>query len=206
MKRVLLAVCLLSVFLAAGCTQTGLLKIEPGLVDVTSPAAQPGISGRWTFWIRNVVDERGELLAGRPGIGTLDQRFAEANTTVELEQAPADYLRNQLSRFLLNRGMEASSQEKAAVYLDVYLTRFTVSRDSSTVLDKILFDVDYRVVFTAHTGEEIGTVRLPDGRWIKGVSLFGSKAKIEALMRESLADSFKKLSETEIYSLAAAKK
>lgn len=202
MKRLILFSLMLSMLFVGSCARRDML-IAPGRLNMSSAAGQP--TDKWTFWVRSVVDSRSSEFAGKPRIGHLGQRFDEADTTVHLDALPDQYLKEQLKLFLLNTGLEASEEQKAKVFLDVNLFVFKLEADTTSVLDKLDFDLDFEVKFyAAADGRYLGAVRLPEQRWIKHFSPFGSnKDSLELLVRDTVSSTFGLLAQADVFKTAA---
>lgn len=201
MKRLVLLFVVLSLFAFAGCAQKDLL-VTPGRVNASAASGQP--IDKWTFWVRTVVDQRPTDYVGTPRIGKLGQRFDENQTMVYLDALPDQYLKEQLKLFLLGTGMEAASSDKAKVFVDVTLTNFMLEVDNTSVLDKLDFSIDFDLKFYAADGQYLGAVRLPEKRWIKLFSPFGSsKESLELLVRDTLASTFGLLAQSEVFKTSA---
>lgn len=202
MKRLILLSVIFSLLFVAGCARRDML-ITPGRLNMTSASGQP--TDKWNFWVRSVVDARSGEYVGGPRIGRLGQRFDEADTNVHLDALPDQYLKEQLKLFLLNTGLEAADQEKAKVFLDVNLTVFKLEADTTSVLDKLDFSLDFEVKFyAAADGRYLGAVRLPEQRWIKHFSPFGSnKESLELLVRDTVSSTFGLLAQSDVFKTAA---
>ena len=202
MRRLPALIILFAILTLAGCAATKDIIVAPGRVATTAAAGQP--TEKWTFWVRKVVDERQGEFAGDPRIGKLGKRFDENQTIVHLDMLPDKYLKDQLNLFLLNTGMGASATEKARVFMDVTLTVFTVEVDKTSVLDKLDFSLDFDVKFYTPEGQYLGAVRLPEKRWIKLFSPFGSSQEsLELLIRDTMASTFGLLAQSDVFKTAS---
>lgn len=203
MKRIAVFFLLLTVLASLGCAHRDML-VTPGRVN--APAAQGQPTEKWSFWVRTVVDQRPADFVGTPRIGKLGQRFDEQQTMVYLDAVPDQYLRDQLKLFLLSTGMEAASADKAKIFLDVTLTSFAVEVDNTSVLDKLDFSLDFDIKFYAADGQYLGSVRLPEKRWIKLFSPFGSNQEsLELLIRDTLSSTFGLLAQSDVFKSSAEK-
>lgn len=197
MKAKALVVLLFCAFLFGGCASKDLL-VTPGRVP--APAAEQGKTDNWAFWIKRVTDERPGSANGQPAIGGLPQRFNEAKTNVFLDRTPDLYLKEQLTLFLLNWGLEASTMDKAKVYMDVAVHDFGFTGDVANVLDKLEFSVDFDVKFFNPQGDYLGSVRIPEKRWMQRFSPMGSdKESLEVLIRDTLNSTFTALAQSELF-------
>lgn len=202
MKRTAVIFLMAAALAIGGCAVKSML-ITPGRVEVASAVGQP--AEKWNFWVRKIADERpaGEL--GTPRIGKLEQRFDATGTVVHLDMLPEQYIGEQLKLFLLKTGMEASSPEKAKTFLEVSLTEFSVEADKTGVLDKLDLNLDYTVRFYDLEGKLLGTVRVPEKRWIKVFAPVASRQEsLEVLIRDAVASTLEVLSQSEVYKQAAA--
>lgn len=190
---------------ASGCARTEVL-VTPGRVTV--PAFKEQMAGKWVFWIRSVADEREEADKSQPTrIGELGQRFDENKTVVYMDKAPDAYLKEQLSLYLLNQEMEASSSDKAKVFLDIALKKFRMGADATQFLDQLEFTIDYEIKFHNANGLFLGSVRFPEKRMIKDFTPLGAqKVTLETLILDTMTSTFTLLAQSDIYKAAAEPK
>lgn len=205
MSRPVILLMAVIALIASGCARTEIL-VTPGRVTV--PSFQEQMAGKWVFWIRNVADERENIDKTQPTlIGELGQRFDENKTLVFMDKAPDAYLREQLSLYLLNQEMEASSAPKAKVFLDVSLKKFRMGADATQFLDQLEFSMDYEVKFFSATGLFLGSIRLPEKRLIKDFTPLGAqKVTLETLILDTMTSTFTLLAQSDTYKAAAQTK
>lgn len=202
MRRIALAILLLSALVVTGCA-TDMMNIKPGRLDLTEVSGSVQDQNHWSLWIRNIEDARPEGTRGTSSIGTMDQRFSDTDSRVTISPAPDEYLREQLSLYLLHKEMEASNEDKALVFLDIKLKKFEIVRDASGVLDQVTFFMEYEVTFVTDAGKVLGTINLPEKRWVKGFTPFSAQESLENLMKNTLSNTFKRLTDSDMYKKAA---
>lgn len=203
MKRTTVIFLMLAALISLGGCAVKSMLITPGRAEVASAAGQP--AEKWNFWVRKTTDERPAGAAGSPKIGKLEQRFDATGTVVHLDMPPDQYIAEQVKLFLLKTGMEASSPEKAKTFLEISLTEFSVEADKTGVLDKLDLNLDYTVRFYDLEGKLLGTVRVPEKRWIKVFAPVASRQEsLEVLIRDAVASTLTVLSQSEVYKQASA--
>lgn len=195
--RILFLVLAAAILFSAGCS-TDTLMLKPGVVP-PSAGEEAAEGARWSFWVEKVADLR-EGVDNPARVGSIDQRFSDKPTVVFLEPPPADYFRDELSSFLLARSLEASSSRKARIFLTVEIYRFEISRDSEDILDEITARVDCKVFFRDKEGNDLGAVKIPAERRV--TTTVGSKAKMQALVRDTLALTFETLASSDTFAAA----
>lgn len=177
------------------------MKIAPPQLELEKSDTKA--AEKWSFFVRNVTDARPGKVAGTKNIGTADQRFSKDDATIELDREPTVYMREQVSRFLFLRGMEASSMERAKVFIDISVERFEVVRDSKSMADKTTFYIDFSARFFTRNGEELGTVTLSKNQWTKKVTPFGGEKQLGELVTNALAGGLISMEKSDIYMKAA---
>ena len=202
MKRMFLVLFLAAATLATGCARKDVL-VTPGPLDV--PAFQGQSAGKWAFFVKSVSDDRADLDKADPMlIGYLGQRFDENKTTVHMDKTPEVYFKEQLSRFLLNKEMEAASVEKAKAVMEISLKKFGFESDTTKFLDMLAFAIDYEIKFYAPDCRYLGAIRLPEKRMIKDFTPLGAeKHSLEVLILDTLSSTFTFLAQSEIYKNAS---
>ncbi len=161
----------------------GPVPMDPQVGRVEGPAA-------WSLWVRDARDARPAGQAGQK-VGVLYTRFEKTPQDAFLDQTPAQYVRDQLRRYLLHRGLEASSQDKARIFLDLELKDFSLEEKPGAVWDEVTVRVAYTVIFYDVSGAELGRVRLEAQAQI--TSPANTKKQVEKAFREALADTFRAL-------------
>ncbi len=202
-ERILLILLFSTTLFLTGCAKDSVLVTVDPLEYQTVAVDQS--SEKWNMRVRQVNDLRPIAAVNAASIGSVDQRFGEADLAVNLDPPPAELLKRELSRFLFKRGLEASSDRRARVFLDINIRKFDLTRDSTGVSDISTLDVEYAIDFFTAQGELLGTVTLPDSRWIKNVSPFTGTSDYKQLVTDSLTATFNELTKTKTYAEAAAR-
>ena len=173
----------------AGCAPKAIV-LSPG------PVAMDAVRGRvegpaaWSLWIRESRDARPPERAGQK-LGVMYTRFEKAPQDVFLDLQPAEYLRDQLRRYLLHRGLEASSADKARAFLELELEAFALQEAPGAVWDEVTVRVAYTVAMFGPGGDEVGKVRLEAQKQVKSPG--NSARQAEKAFREVLLDTFQAL-------------
>jgi hypothetical protein len=197
MKKTVFRIVLLSLVagLFVGCAPKALI-LTPGAVPM--PEGSPRTEGQapWSLWLSEARDVRPQAETGQK-VGTLYTRFEKTPQVAYLEPSPAEYVREQLSRFLLHRGLEASSVQNARILLGVDLEQCSVLENPGSLWDEITVRVAYSVRLSEPGGRELGRVRL-QGEAQRN-SPVDSKAQSEAALRDALADTFDALARSDVF-------
>ncbi len=184
--------------LAAGCASKAVV-LAPGLVPMPEGQPKSGGEAAWSAWVAQSRDARPEGQAGQK-VGTLYTRFEKTAQVAYLEPTPAEYVRQQLSRYLLHKGLEASSGQVARVLLEVDLEECSLVENPGSVWDEITVRVGYTVRIMESGGRELGRVRLKGEAQRKSPG--ETKRQAEAALRDALADTFDALSRSDVFQKA----
>lgn len=181
--------------LLGGCAPQAII-VKPGPVPtsgapVAAPQGQP-----WSIWVAEARDARVPEQAGNR-IGTFYTRFTKKPQAGYLEPNPDVYLRQQLSRYLLSKGWEASSRENARALLKLEVEDFSMAEDPGAVWDSLNVKVVYVVRVEDLSGREIGKVRLEGGSQIKTPG--DAPAQVESAFRSAVADTFDALTRSDAF-------
>lgn len=200
MKKTFFRIAVLSslVGLLWGCAPKAVI-LTPGAVPM--PEGQPQTEGQaaWSLWLSEARDVRPEAQSGQK-VGTLYTRFEKNPQAAYLEPAPAEYVREQLARYLLHRGLEASSAQNARILLGVDLEQCSVLENPGSLWDELTVRVGYTVRLMEPGGRELGRVRLK-GEAQRNSPLNG-KEQSEAALRDALADTFGALWRSDVFQRA----
>lgn len=188
----------LLLLVAGGCASKSLV-LAPG--PVSMPEGQQRAEGgqAWSLWVAEARDVRPPGAAGQK-VGTLYTRFQKNPQVAYLEPTPAEYVREQLSRFLLHRGLEASSAQSARLLLTVDLEECSVMENPGSVWDEITVRLGYTVRMADSGGRELGRVRLKGE--VERRSPGEAKRQIEAAFRDALGDTFQALARSDEFQKA----
>jgi hypothetical protein len=197
------ALALACIFMAVPCMASTVMKIVPPQIELKKTSTEA--AEKWSFFVRDVTDARPGNVAATKTIGTADQRFSDDDATIELDREPTVFIREQVGRFLLLRGMEASSTERAKVFIDISLERFEVVRDSKSLAEKTTFYLGFSARFFTNGGDELGTVALAKNQWTKKVTPFGGEKALGELITNALVGALTSMEKSDIYLLAAEK-
>ena len=184
-----LALCLL----AGGCASKAVI-LAPGAVPMAEGTKQAGDAAAWSLWVSSARDARTE--AGQR-VGTLYTRFEKTPQPAYLEPAPAQYIQQQLSRYLLHRGLEASDAGRARYLLAIDVEEFKLQENPGSAWDELDVTVAYTVRVAHFDGREFGSVRLQGGSQRK--SPMDTKRQAEEALREALSDTFDALTRSEVF-------
>jgi len=200
MKKTVYRIAVLSslVGLLWGCAPKAVI-LTPGAVAM--PEGQPRNEGQaaWSLWISEARDVRPEAQSGQK-VGTLYTRFEKNPQVAYLEPAPAEYVREQLARYLLHRGLEASSAQNARILLGVELEQCSVLENPGSLWDELTVRVGYTVRLSEPGGRELGRVRLKGEA--QRSSPVNGKEQSEAALRDALADTFGALERSDVFQRA----
>ena len=130
-------------------------------------------------------------------MGLLYPRLQREPQTVKVEPAPVLYVEEELRRFLLHRGLEASEVRRAKLRLRVELTDFSLAEKPGSVMDEITVRVEYTVRFVTPQGAELGSLRLEGSSIIQ--TPVSARRKAEEGFRSALADTFKSLLASDVF-------
>lgn len=183
-----------------GCaSQAVVLKPDP--IPFATPAAGQNLPQTWSLWVAGARDNRA---AGRTGpkAGVLYSRFRKTPQNAYVEPNPEIYVREQLARYLLKRGWEASSAGTARALLHIEVEDFSFVEDPGSVWDHIGVRVVYGVRILNAADQEVGRVRL------EGASQFDTagdtERAIEKALSSALADTFEAFSRSDVLRSALA--
>ena len=170
----------------AGCGSKAIV-LAPGPVPMPADAARFEGPAAWSLWVSEARDARPPANAGQK-VGTLYSRFEKAPQTAFLDQNPHAYIKEQLSLYLLHRGLEASEAQNARALLTVTVEQFSVKENPGSVYDEIAVALGYTVRFTDPKNTELGMIRLEGSKQLKVT--VNARKDAEAAFREILADTF----------------
>jgi hypothetical protein len=188
----LLAVALLAV----ACAPTSIV-LQPGKAEWGE--AQDGGADAWSLWVGEVKDLRTNAAEGTK-VGLFYPKLVTEPQTVYVAPEPARYVRDELSRFLLHRGLEASAANRAKLHLRSELTDFSLVEKPGPVMDEITVRVEYTVRFTTPQGAELGSLRLEGSSIIR--TPVSASRKAEEGFRDALSDTFEPLLASEVFGRA----
>lgn len=188
-KTAVFLLCVFAFPFLNGCASNKIM-ISPG--DVTKTLSTPPAldDASWSMWVNPAVDKRNAAEEERI-VGTLYTRFKKTPMKAYLDKNPARYLQEQLSKYLLRKGHEASSSELAKAFLTINLTKFEVSEVPGSVWDELNISLSYQVKFSDRNDRELGQVLLDAGSTTK--TPLRTKPEIENAFRQALADTFESL-------------
>ncbi|MBI5018070.1 MAG: hypothetical protein HZB55_21610 [Deltaproteobacteria bacterium] len=179
-----LAVALITAAALAGCAaQTVMLRPKP--VPIGPREAPQGHA--WSLWVAEARDVRPPDKAG-PIVGTFYTRFLKSPQTVYVEPNPEVYVKEQLTRYLLARGWEASGPERARSVLRLEIEEFGLDEAPGAVWDTVNLRVAYSVRISDASGREIGRLRLEGGSQVR--SPIDTPRQVENGFRDAVADTF----------------
>ena len=181
------------VFLATGCAPKS-ITLQPGKAEWG--AAQDGGGDAWSLWVTEVVDLRNNAAEGAK-VGLLYPNYQTEPQTAYVAPEPTQYVRDELSRFLLHRGLEASEGRRAKLHLRLELTDFSLVEKPGAVMDEIKVRVEYTVRFVTPQGAELGSLRL-EGSSIVSTPISVPR-KAEEGFRDALADTFAPLVASDVF-------
>lgn len=190
-KRVLFA--LLVVSLLSGCAKS--VVLSPG--SVSFPAEDPPVTrGKWSLAVDQALDNRNENRDSMK-IGTATSVTQGDPVALNMDLRPEKYVKEQLSRYLLYRKWEATSQKVAKVLVDVSLIDLDLIQQPAFPLNQLDCRVAYKLIFTAKDGSALGDVTLSANSTRKQVG--GSPGDWERLVRETIEESFKGLDNSQLF-------
>ena len=195
MRNSLLLSSSLALLLSAGCASRAVI-LAPGPIPVAADEGRVEGPLAWSVAVKEVIDARPQETQGER-VGTLYSRVQGDPQAAFLDPSPPVYVKEQLSRYLLHRGLEASTPETAKVYLAVDLSEFALVVNPGRVWDEVLVRIAYTVRFSDRSGKDLGHVRLNAGKQID-VSL-GSENQAKKAFREALAETFRSLAESDVF-------
>jgi len=193
MVKLRTAVCLLAVTLVTGACAPKAITLQPGKTEWGE--ARDGGADAWSLWVAEAVDRRPGASANK--VGLLYPRLQREPQTVNMEPAPASYMEEELRRFLLHRGLEASEARRARLHLRVEVTDFSLKEKPGSVMDEITVRVEYTVRFVTPLGAELGSLRLEGSSIIQ--TPVSARRKAEEGFRNALADTFKSLLASDVF-------
>jgi len=188
-KAAVFLLCVFAFPFLNGCASNKIL-ISPGEVTKTLSTPPALDDASWSMWVNPAVDKRDAADEERI-VGTVYTRFKKTPIKAYLDKSPALYLQEQLSKYLLRKGHEASTPELAKTFLTINLTKFEVSEIPGSVWDELNISLSYQVNFSDRTDRELGQVLLDAGSTIK--TPLRTKPEIESAFRQALADTFESL-------------
>lgn len=187
----------LSALVLGGCAaQTVMLRPKP----IAAGPAEAPVGHSWSFWVAEARDARAPEKAG-PVVGTFYTRFRKMPQTVYVEPNPEVYLREQLSRYLLSRGWEASGEDTARAFLRVDLEDFSLVEDPGTVWNTVNLRVAYSVRVSDRSGKEVGRLRLEGGSQV--LSPIDTERQVESGFRDAVTDTFDAMTRSDAFRRAA---
>ncbi len=190
----LFAVSLLAL-LAAGCAPKAVV-LSPGPIPVGGDLERVTGPSAWSVWVRAARDARAPEFKGQK-LGTLYTRFEKKPQEAFLDQEPQDYVAAELRRYLLHRGLEASSESKARVLIDLDVLAFSLEETPGSVWDEITVKVAYTATLYKADGEELGRVKLESESQVKAPT--NTESRVEEALREALADTFRALANSSVF-------
>lgn len=193
-----LAIALVVVSLAGitlGCASKAVI-LSPGPVPMRSDVPRAEGPAAWSLWIAESRDVRSQEQAGQR-LGTLYTRFEKTPQSAFLERNPEEYLREQLSRYLLHRGLEASGPQTARVFLSLGVEEFRLVEKPGAMWDEVTVRIVYSVRFSEPSGRDLGHVRLEGQAEVK--SPLDTVKQTEKAFRGALSDTFEALSRSDIF-------
>lgn len=196
-RAVRLALVVLLFVLSTGCASKAVV-LAPGPVPMPEAARQADAVA-WSVWVSQARDVRPEAEAGQR-VGTLYTRFQKNPQTAYLEPTPAEYVRSELSRYLLHKGLEASTAQGARLLLSIELEECSVTENPGSVWDEVIVRVGYSVRLADASGRELGRVRLKGEAQRKSPG--ETKRQAEAALRDALADTFQALARADVFQKA----
>ena len=178
--------------LVSGCAPKA-VTLKPG--EASWGDVRDGGDQAWSLW----VDEVRDLRPGADGakVGLFYPKFQSEPQTVYVKPEPARYVRQEMSRYLLHRGLEASEGRRAKLLLRVELTEFSLAEAPGSVMDEITVQVGYTVRFVDQRGSDLGHMRLQGSRIIQ--TPVAAQRKAEEGFRDALADTFDPLLQSEVF-------
>lgn len=189
------AICASFLFLGLGCAPQAVI-LNPGQVEMPENAKRFEGPAAWSLWVSGARDVRAPGKAGQK-VGTLYTRFQQSPQTAFLDRNPEVYVKEQLSRYLLHRGLEASGPQTAKVDLTVDLEEFSMVEDPGALWDEITVRVAYTVNFSDTSGRDLGRVRLEGQAQVK--SPLNSEKQTDKALGDALADTFDALARSEVF-------
>ncbi|RMG92290.1 MAG: hypothetical protein D6708_06730 [Candidatus Dadabacteria bacterium] len=176
-----------------GCAPKAVI-LNPGPVPMQAEPGWADTAAAWSLWVRGAQDARPPEKAGQR-VGVLYTRFEQTPQDVFLETHPAEYVAEQLRRYLLHRGLEASSQEKARMLVDVELQEFALEEVPGALLDEVGVRVAYTVSFVEPNGTVLAKVKVEAQNRVKVP--VNAERRAEQAFREALLDTFRALDQSE---------
>ena len=169
-----------------GCA-TKAVVLSPGAVPMPADADRYDGPAAWSLSVSEARDARPPNKAGQR-VGTLYTRFEKTPQPAFLEQNPEFYVKEQLSLYLLHRGLEASDPKSAKALLTVSVEEFSVTENPGSLYDEVVVAVGYTVHFADRENRELGVIRLEGSKQVKAA--MKAKTDAEEAFREILADTF----------------
>jgi hypothetical protein len=191
------AFCLLLAAAALGGCASQVVMLRPKSIPTAGREAPQGHA--WSLWVAETRDVRPPEKAG-PIVGTFYTRLRKTPQTVYVEPNPEVYLKEQLSRYLLSRGWEASGPDKARALLRLEVEDFGLVEVPGAVWNTVDLRVVYTVRVSDRSGQEIGRLRLEGGSQVH--SPIDTSRQVETGFRDAVADTFDALTRSEAFQRA----
>lgn len=193
-QRSLPALLLLAGALACGGCASQAVILKPDPVPFSLGTAAQKQSPSWSLWVADARDIRAPGKSG-PKAGTLFSRFTKSPQSAYVDPNPEVYVREQLSRYLLSRGWEASGANNARALLSVDVEDFSFVEDPGVVWDNVGVKVVYTVRISNPAGQEIARVRLEGAAQFE--SPWDTDRQLEKALSSALSDTFESFSRSE---------
>lgn len=187
--------------LACGGCASQAVVLKPDPVPFVAGGSGQRSAPAWSLWVAEARDVRAPGKSG-PKVGTLYTRFLKTPQSAYVEPNPEMYIRDQLSRYLLSKGWEASGAGSAKTLLHVEAEEFSFTEDPGSVWDNVGVRVVYTVRIFNASGRELAHVKL------EGASQFESplntERQIEKAFSNALSDTFEAFSRSDALRSALA--
>lgn len=184
----------------SGCASQAVV-LKPDAIPFTAPAKEPSSPQTWSLWVAGARDSRDPGKTG-PRAGTLFSRVWNTPSSAYVEPNPEVYVREQLARYLLKKGWEASGAATARALLYVDIEDFSFVEDPGVVWDHVGVRVVYSVRILNASNQEVGRVRL------EGSSQFDTpldtERELEKAFSAALSDTFEAFSRSDVLRAALA--
>jgi hypothetical protein len=187
--------------LACGGCASQAVVLKPDPIPFVAGGSGQRSAAAWSLWVSQARDVREPGKSG-PKAGTLYSRIRKSPQSAYVEPNPEVYIREQLSRYLLSKGWEASGSSSARALLHVEAEDFSFTEEPGSVWDNVSVRVVYTVRLFSPSGQELGHVRL------EGASQFESpldtERQLEKAFSSALADTFDSFSRSDALRSALA--
>ncbi len=177
-----------------GCAPKAVL-LTPVSAPLPEGATAEGPTA-WSLWVASSQDVRPADRSGRL-LGTLYTRFEKTPQDALWDGYPVDYLKAQLARYLLHRGLEASEAGRARVHLAIDLEEFSVTEVPGPMWDELTVKVGYTVRLNDPRGQELGRVKLEGLSVVK--TPMAPERQVVTAFADALADTFGALTQSETF-------